>query len=155
MPRHVHELFDIGVIDQEPELVQLELHFVKHLFLELFGPFKDILHGHGSRKDSSLTFDNSLHEFVNVVRELVVRGDEPGVLDEAGHLISAGTDCEHGREDERELLSAHGLNLEGVVDGGDVDDGADWPGKIHDFLQIFISGIHPPVITRYSHALAT
>ena len=64
-----------------------------------------------------------------MVGELVVRGDELGVFEKGFDVVGARTDGEDGGEDEGELLSAHGLDFEGVVDGRDVEDGAGLTGE--------------------------
>lgn len=49
------------------------------------------------------------------------RREESGVFEEAGVIVGARTDCEDGGEEEGELLDAHSLDLEGVIDGRNVD----------------------------------
>jgi hypothetical protein len=84
-----------------------------------FAPWK--ICSHGGRQHVGLTLDHALDELVHVVGELVVRGDELGVAEQALHVIGAWADGEDGGEDEKELLGAHGLHLESVVHRGDVE----------------------------------
>lgn len=64
-----------------------------------------------------------------MVGELIMRRDKFGVFEEAFFIIEAGPDGEYCGQYKRELLGAHGLNFEVVVDGGDVKDGAGLAGK--------------------------
>ena len=52
-----------------------------------------------------------------------------GVQQESVRVIDAWTDGEHGGDDKREFLGTHGLDLEGVVDRRNVEDGARLPWK--------------------------
>ena len=63
-----------------------------------------------------------------MVGELVVGRDELGVPQEARLVVKPGADGEDGGEQEGKLFGAHGLNLEGVVDRRDVEDGVGLAG---------------------------
>ena len=104
--------------------MQVRFSFRCNTLLELLGALKDLLHGHGGGEDTCLALNDSLDEVVDVVGELVVGGEELGVPEEAFLVIHLGADGEDRRELERELLGAHGLDLEGVVHRREVQDGA-------------------------------
>ncbi|WVZ17848.1 hypothetical protein V8G54_010830 [Vigna mungo] len=60
MARHVHQLLHVGVVDDKPELVKLQLNLIKHLLFKGFGAFENIFHGHGCCKDTCLSLDDTL-----------------------------------------------------------------------------------------------
>uniref|UniRef100_A0A2P2QRF2 Uncharacterized protein n=1 Tax=Rhizophora mucronata TaxID=61149 RepID=A0A2P2QRF2_RHIMU len=121
MALNINKLLNIGIIDQQPKLVQLKLNLLKNLLLEIFSSLEDLLHGHRSRKNAGLPFDNPLNELVNMVGMLVISRNQLCVKHKAFHVGYARADSEHGGEDERQLLGAHGLNLERVVHRRDVE----------------------------------
>lgn len=104
MTRHINKLFDIGVVDQEAKLVEFKLNLIKNLFLELFGAFENVFHGHGGCKNTSLTLDNALNEFSDMVGMLLMWGNKLGVEDEGSLIVDFRADCEDCREDKRQLL---------------------------------------------------
>lgn len=137
MPGDVHELLNVCVINPKPELIKFELDFLEYFLFKLFGPLENLFHGHRGGQHASLPLDDALHELFDVVGELVVRGDEFRVFQEAVLVISTRADGEDGREDEWELFGAHGLDFEGVVYGGDVEDGVGLAGEDPCFFRDF------------------
>jgi len=53
-------LLHVGVVDEKPELVELQLNLLEHLLFERLGASENILHGHGCRKDTCLSLDDAL-----------------------------------------------------------------------------------------------
>ena len=91
--------------------------------------FEDLFHGHRSSEDTSLSFDNTFNKLMDVVGSISVRRNKPSVQNQRFRVVHARSDGEDGGENERELLSAHGLDFESVVDRRNVEDGARLPWK--------------------------
>jgi hypothetical protein len=90
------------------------------------------------RKNVCLSFNHTLHDFVDLVGELVVRRDQFRVLQERLLVVGPRSDGEAHREDEWQFLDAHGLHLEGVVHQRNVKSGT--------LLAILISSIFHLII---------
>lgn len=82
--------------------------------------FEDFFHGHRSCQHPRLPLNDTLHKLLDMVGELVMGGDELGILIEAFDVIDSRADGEDGGEEEGQLLGTHGLHLKGVIHRGDV-----------------------------------
>ncbi|KAI5067533.1 hypothetical protein GOP47_0018061 [Adiantum capillus-veneris] len=69
-----------------------------------------------------------------MVGVLVMGSDRASVFDEGVLVLGFGVDSEDGGEDEGELF---GLDVEGIVDGHEVDDGATLAREDPGFLGEF------------------
>ena len=63
-PRHVYQLLHVGIVDDEAELVELQIHILEHGLFERLDAAEDLLYGHGHHQHAHLALDNTVDQLV-------------------------------------------------------------------------------------------
>lgn len=131
MNLHILQLLDISIIDAQTELIQFLLHTLNNLCLEQPPVVKQFLHRHIRHNTPRLTLNNALDNILHmittsgdetlvVIATIAVFSQQHSVLLQALDLV-VRTDGEDGGKRELQLLTCHGLQGHGEVEGRNGD----------------------------------